>query len=297
VCDWNNDSRLDLVTGERYGFYTLFLRNEDSTLTNAGRIQAHGVDIMTNNNSWPTVCDWNLDGRKDLLAGQEGVGAPCNVYVYLNEGTDSVPVFGDSTPVLHGGAPFVDYRCVPLLLDLDLDGRRDLVLGEWYSSVRLYRNVGTDTNPVFNTFVNLVEPDPDSFLNGNPPRVNFTDWDGDGDLDMITCDYYGSVFLRRNITAAGTEETMNDAPSDGGLRGQRETMNVGVTLVRGTLNLQSEIPNLQSEIVLLDASGRSVLKLRPGPNDVSALSPGVYFVRAVSRGQSTGSCRKVVIQK
>jgi hypothetical protein len=277
VCDWNNDGRLDLITGERNGFYTAFLRNLDSTLTNAGRIQAHDTDIVTSSNSWPFIVDWDLDGRKDLLCGQEGLSGPCNVFVYLNQGADSMPVFGDSTPVLHGGNPFTDRRCVPLLLDLDGDGKRDLVLGEWYSSVRFYANTETDTNPVFNTFINLVQPDLDSFTNGNPPRVNFTDWDGDSDLDMITCDYYGSVFLRRNITPAGVSE-MPIA--------ELRTPNVGATLCKGVLNLQSAISNLQSEIVLMDASGRKVLDLHAGGNDVSSLSPGVYFVCS---GQSVGN--------
>jgi len=288
VCDWNNDGRLDLVTGERNGFYTVFLREEAGTLTNAGRIQAHGTDIVTSSNSWPWIVDWNRDGRKDLLAGQEGLYTTCNVFVYLNEGTDSAPVFGDSTPVLHNGSTFSDRRTAPLLLDLDGDGNRDLILGEWYSSVRLYANVGTDTNPVFNTFINLVQPDPDSFLNGNPPRINFTDWDGDADLDMITCDYYGSVFLRENITPAALEETMND---------KRGTMTAGATLVRGVLNLQSPAYNLQSEIVLLDISGRKVMSLRPGPNDVSALTPGAYFVREEGlgiRGWGSGKTQKVL---
>jgi hypothetical protein len=275
VCDWNNDGRLDLITGERYGFYTVFLRNPDSTLTNTGRIQAGGADMVADTNSWPFVVDWNRDGRKDLLIGQEGLGSPSNVYVYLNQGTDSAPVFDDSTTVLHNGSPFNDRRTVPLLLDLDGDGKRDLILGEWYSSVRFYSNVGTDTNPAFNTYVNLVSPDSTSYLNGNPPRINFTDWDGDGDLDMITCDYYGSVFLRENITPAGVEQTIND---------KRETMNAGATLVRGTLNLQSAIYNLQFEIVLLDVSGRRVMSLRPGANDVSALAPGAYFIREEGLG-------------
>ena len=33
---------------------------------------------------------------------------------------------------------------------------------------------------------------------------------------------------------------------------------------------------------LLDACGRKVMDLVPGPNDVSRLSPGVYFVRPAS---------------
>jgi hypothetical protein len=276
VCDWNNDGRLDLITGERNGYYTVFLRKEDSTMTNAGRIQAHGVDIMTDNNSWPFVVDWNLDGRKDLLVGQEGIYQPPNVYVYLNEGTDSLPVFNDSTPILRNGYPFDDYRCIPLLLDLDGDGKRDLVLGEWYSSVQFYTNVGTDTNPVFTGHVYLVQPDPDSFLNGNPPRVNFTDWDGDADLDMITCDYYGSVFLRRNITSAGAEDRNEPQASSPKLQ---------ATLVRGVLFLprdMTESPDDSDRVprpVLLDAAGRAVLYLAQGANDVSELSPGVYFVR------------------
>ena len=204
MCDWNNNGRLDLITGERNGFFTLFLRKEDGTLTNAGRIQANGADIRTENNSWAWVCDWNNDGRKDLLVGQEG-GRVSNVYLYLNQGEDSLPVFEDTVRVLRDGAPFTDLRSIPLALDLDGDGRKDLVLGEWYSSVRFYRNVGTDQDPVFTTYENLVAPDSTGYSNGNPPRIAFADWNGNGLLDMITCDYGGSVFLRLNVTQVGVE--------------------------------------------------------------------------------------------
>jgi aminopeptidase N len=51
------------------------------------------------------------------------------------------------------------------------------------------------------------------------------------------------------------------------------------TITRGTLVLPSAICHLQSAIVLLDPAGRCVLVLHAGPNDVSALAPGVYFIR------------------
>ncbi|NIW41771.1 MAG: hypothetical protein GWN14_17245, partial [candidate division Zixibacteria bacterium] len=86
---------------------------------------------------------------KDLLVGQEGIYSTCNVYVYLNEGTNEAPVFGDSTPVLFNGSPMSYWRTVPVLMDLDLDGKNDMVLGGWYSDVRFYTNVGTNANPVF----------------------------------------------------------------------------------------------------------------------------------------------------
>jgi hypothetical protein len=282
VCDWNDDQRLDLVVGERNGYLTLFLRTEAGTLTNAGRIQAHGVDIQTGNNSWPFVVDWNEDGRKDLLVGQEGISQPCNVFVYLNQGTDTVPVFADSTPVLNAGAPINSWRCAPVTEDLDRDGRKDLVLGEWYSSVRYYHNSGTNAAPVFSGFINLVPPDPDSFLNGNPPRINFADWDGDGDRDMVTCDYYGSVFLRRNVTPTAVRDRAH-ATLRPGIRVSPNPVRAGTAVLR--LALPSRAGSSPARLLVVDASGRMVWTgtCAVGESDadvrVESLTPGVYHMR------------------
>lgn len=254
------------MTGERDGYFTLFRRNEGGTMTNAGRIRAHGADIRASNDSWPFVTDWDEDGRKDLLVGQEGLAKPCNIYVYLNQGADSAPVFNDSTPVRCAGSPLNNWRAVAVTEDLDRDGRKDLVMGEFYSSVRLYRNEGTNPAPVFNSFSYLVLPDSQRFSNGNPPRVNFCDWDGDGDRDMVTCDYYGGVFLRRNMSA-GVEERLTPQAS-------RTTPEASI--VRGVLRLAGSSSSSPSRLV--DAAGRGAMKLRPGENDVSHLAPGIYYL-------------------
>ncbi|UCG43117.1 MAG: hypothetical protein JSU73_00440, partial [candidate division WOR-3 bacterium] len=75
---------------------------------------------------------------------------------------------------------------------------------------------------------------------------------------------------------------------------------------------------LHSRAKLLDASGRAVMDLRPGPNDIRHVAPGVYFVitpsplpsppqgerkkerglrSAASGKRSAVSVRKVVIQR
>jgi DNA-binding beta-propeller fold protein YncE len=81
------------------------------------------------------------------------------------------------------------------------------------------------------------------------------------------------------------------------------------TLLRGVLYLPRDMTEIRSGIsdrvprpVLLDVSGRKVLDLRPGANDVSRLSPGVYFVKAVGRKPSAvsgypSSVTKVVITR
>jgi hypothetical protein len=56
----------------------------------------------------------------------------------------------------------------------------------------------------------------------------------------------------------------------------------------------------QASSWLLDIAGRKVLDLKPGPNDVRALAPGVYFVRersAVSGKRSAFAARKVLITR
>ena len=94
------------------------------------------------------------------------------------------------------------------------------------------------------------------------------------------------VFLARGVDVTGVG---GDTPST-----ERQAPNTA-TIVRGVLNLQSAICNLQSEVVLLDITGRPVLALHPGENDVSRLAPGVYFMcEAQAQAQAV---RKVVIAR
>jgi hypothetical protein len=69
----------------------------------------------------------------------------------------------------------------------------------------------------------------------------------------------------------------------------------GASIVRGVLELPRKSGTVPAELgtvpifALLDISGRKVLDLKPGPNDVSSLAPGVYFVSRVSLVRSGGS--------
>jgi hypothetical protein len=77
--------------------------------------------------------------------------------------------------------------------------------------------------------------------------------------------------------AGAVEESPGVGPRLGG----------AATVVRGVLLL----PRAAAKPELLDAAGRTVMTLTPGPNDLSRLGPGVYFV---SEGR-TRSVRRVVL--
>jgi YVTN family beta-propeller protein len=85
---------------------------------------------------------------------------------------------------------------------------------------------------------------------------------------------------------------------DGGL--QDWDFALTATLARGVLFL-SPLSDARSEAtsVLLDISGRKVLALHPGANDVRALALGVYFVYqgAARREQGGDRVRKVVVTR
>lgn len=77
--------------------------------------------------------------------------------IYAGCGTHlavAAPVFDGPYPVLCHGVPVqVDRYGVPAMGDLTGDGRKDLIMGQFTDGmIRCYPNIGTDSNPVFDTF-------------------------------------------------------------------------------------------------------------------------------------------------
>jgi hypothetical protein len=142
---------------------------------------------------------------------------------------------------------------------------------DWTPEIRLTQTSTNSSNPAV-------------ALSGDAIHVVFCD-DRSGDTEL----YY----LRNPTGNVGVEETMNDG---------RGTMNYGATIVRSVLFLNGDCPRTGTvpKTALLDAAGRRVLDLKPGLNDISRLSPGLYFVRellAASGERPAVSVRKVVVTK
>jgi hypothetical protein len=83
-------------------------------------------------------------------------------------------------------------------------------------------------------------------------------------------------------------------------RGEWKQARKGASVVRGVLDL--EVGSRQKTAYraeLLDVSGRKVLDLHPGANDVRALAPGVYFIREEPQATSLKpqAIRKVILTR
>jgi len=80
---------------------------------------------------------------------------------------------------------------------------------------------------------------------------------------------------------------------------QRHGTQLFATMVRSVLFLaEATSPKLEASS-LLDIGGRKIMDLTPGANDVSRLSPGVYFIREGLgiRGEGLGKTQKVVVTR
>ncbi len=77
-------------------------------------------------------------------------------------------------------------------------------------------------------------------------------------------------------------------------RGTRPASAAGPTIAAGTLFVPGPADGRQPGW-LLDASGRRVLLLRPGRNDVSGLAPGVYFIKRAQAQAQARAISKVAV--
>lgn len=133
----------------------------------------------------PAFVDIDGDGDLDVFVG-EGYG----VKYFQNTGTAANPQFAAPISNPFGLSSNADYVFLAFG-DLDNDGDKDLMMGEYYGVIKYFQNTGTATNPQF--AAPIVNPFGTSA--GYQLAVpTLADIDGDGDLDLLVGDY-GYVYL------------------------------------------------------------------------------------------------------
>jgi len=293
--DWNSDGEMDIISGDRTGYLNVFVR-DDTTMTAYTQYKLMDSTILkVGANSQPAVVDWNGDDKKDLLLGCEAG----QVFVYLNQTSDSWPMFQAGETLLAAGVPIVLNRVNPYVFDLDRDGVHDLICGANDGYVRFYRNTGSNEVP------ELAAEETLKLLDGTPilapgtysagSRCGFGYWDADTLPDFLLSAYDGTVALYRGGVLTGVEE--------GKPTPVRLALHAGPSPTTGSSTISCEAPG-SAELVVCDNLGRVVRHLGvlsgrsvqswDGRNDSGVrLNSGVYFCRLTGSGQ-TASARIVL---
>lgn len=198
--DWNNDGMQDLVVGDSIGKIKVYLNanTKEAPMFDSGAfIQMNETDLIVGTRAAPDVVDWNSDGKKDLIVGQmDG-----KVVVFINEGTDTNPLFSSSFPVqLADDVLDVGTRSAPRVYDWNRDGLFDLLIGEFEGFIYFTENVGTPESPLFRKIAPLFlyngeilrYPHPKGYSHS---RLSVADWNNDGHEDIVVGGSDGRVFL------------------------------------------------------------------------------------------------------
>jgi len=123
-------------------------------------ITANDKDIVVPGYSVPSFEDWNNDRLQDLIIGEGGGGAPGKIRVYLNVGAEADPCFADYFYAQSAGTdltvtPEGCLGCFPRVVYWDEDTRKDLLVGLGDGTVKVFLNIGSDNEPVFNAGANV----------------------------------------------------------------------------------------------------------------------------------------------
>lgn len=284
--DFNNDGILDLVLGERNGYYNFYTGNGDGTLHFIGYpYDDLGFPIERTYNSAGYLDDWNEDGYLDFIAGgydTESVNGG-RLEVHLNTGDDiTSPVWSatiiDLTPLCN------KWRVTHQTCDLDLDGDKDLVLGYEMGNVWFAENIGTNSDPVFSGYVQLTCDGGNidvynNFPGGGRARENVVDFNSDGIPDILVGCHNGWIYYFEGYGTGIAEETSQ--PIGGFWMTLSESPTTGLFSVN--VSLPSAAP---LELTVFDASGRIVTSVvaycRSGGDsvrmDLSGSASGLYIV-------------------
>jgi len=180
AADINNDGLVDVMIsgwGETTG---LFKQQPDGRFKDITR-EAGILPPLDGNGTF--FADVNLDGHLDLFITDEHHSNR----LLLGDGRgyfqDVSSSWGFSESYTSQGAAFAD---------VDGDGFSDLYVCNWFTPDQFYRNTGQ------NRFEKVNLPLKHLRENYNSNGVTFSDYDGDGDLDLLVTDRNGQTALYRN---------------------------------------------------------------------------------------------------
>lgn len=220
VTDWNNDGKQDLLVADGRGWLFLYLNKTSGgkpVLCEGTRVEANGKPIDGTARGSVLVCDWNNDGRKDVIFGMIG-GKEVSDYsdwphvnpdplndagflFYKNVGTDGNPVLAFPEWIKAGTDDKIITYTRPNLgdfVDWNGDGKKDFIACEFEKNARVYINTGTGAageTPQFKssaTGITIVQPWTIQMMSG----ADAYDFNGDGDTDILTGQGHGESGLR-----------------------------------------------------------------------------------------------------
>ncbi|MEW6681269.1 MAG: FG-GAP-like repeat-containing protein, partial [bacterium] len=197
------DTKGEAVSISLYGNYCLIADKEEMVcVVDISPYYIQDKDIDVGANSAPYFADFDEDGARDLLLGEERG----EVWFFKNLGSDVSPSFSKIGERIEVGSITLDVgeNAAPYFIDWDGDGIKDLICGDGLGYIRFFKG-----NPATGTTRNFQEGQKIK-VSGAEIDVGFravpfvSDIDGNGGYDLVVGEGGGSidVFLNTKKTFA-----------------------------------------------------------------------------------------------
>ena len=195
--DLDGDGDLDLLVGNDSGQVSHFENTGTTSSPQWTRRGDNYAGVSEPDSVQPCAIDLDGDGDRDLLVGLCG-----QLVWYRRSGSAQNPTWSrvGSDPVGSGGG---SCAISPAAGDWDGDSDRDLILGEHWGDLRQFRNENAPNWADAGTMERPIDIGGDS-----APAL--TDWDGDGDLDLMLGNAWGQVHQFTNMGDADEPDWRHD---------------------------------------------------------------------------------------
>lgn len=196
--DLDNDGDKDVLTGLSTGGFVYYQNTGTSSAPAFGPPAPNpfGLVAIASPYSCTAIVDYDNDGDFDLMSGAKDG----SFYYFENAGTASAPNFISVVVDPDGLTALAAGYSAGSFVDLDNDGDKDFMAGDYAGNFFYFQNTGTASAPAFapasqNAFGLAM-------TTGGYSTTCFVDLDGDGDMDMFSSNGNSFDYFQNTGTAS-----------------------------------------------------------------------------------------------